>query len=64
MEIKEDPRYCPVMDMICPQGVKKALECRTRFEAGFDPIRNLRDFEILCCSYRRTDEIQEDPALV
>ncbi len=64
MELKDDPCYCPVMNMVCPQGIEKALECRVRFEADFDPIRNLRDFEILCCSYQRTEEVDESPPLV
>ncbi len=64
MHIKEDPRFCPVMDMLCPQGKEKAEECRLRYEYTYDPIRNIRDFEILCCSYHRTDEIDENTQIV
>lgn len=64
MKLKEDPRFCPVMDMLCPQGKDKAQECRTRYETDYDPVRNLRDFDILCCSYHRTDEVQDSPPIV
>jgi hypothetical protein len=59
MKVKEDPKYCPVMNILCPQGENKARECRLRFEEDFDPVRNLRDFDILCCSYQRTEEIDK-----
>ena len=64
MTIKDDPKFCPVMNMLCPQGKKKALECRLRFETDFDPVRNLRDFDILCCSYQRTEEIDDSAPIV
>jgi hypothetical protein len=51
---KEDPRFCPVKNDLCPQGIEKAKECRFRFEIDFDPIRNIRDFDIFCCSYQKT----------
>ena len=56
MEQPENSGYCPVMDMLCPQGSAKAQECRTRFETEFDPVRNLRDFELFCCAMERTAE--------
>jgi hypothetical protein len=59
MAVKEDPKYCPVMNILCPQGEKKARECRLRFEDDYDPVRNLRDFDILCCSYQRSEEIDK-----
>lgn len=64
MNIKDDPRYCPAMNNLCPQGENKAGECRKRFEIDFDPIRNFRDFDILCCSYFRTSEIDDTTPLV
>ncbi|GAB4330160.1 MAG: hypothetical protein Kow0037_05680 [Calditrichia bacterium] len=64
MEHQEDPRFCPVMNMLCPQGEDKARECRVRYETDYDPIRNLRDFDILCCSYQRTDQVQDSPPIV
>jgi hypothetical protein len=59
MSVKEDPKYCPVMNMQCPQGEEKAQECRIRYQENFDPIRNIRDFDILCCSYIRTKEVDD-----
>lgn len=59
MSMKEDPKYCPVMNMLCPQGEEKAHECRIRYEENFDPIKNIRDYDILCCSYRRTKEVDD-----
>ncbi len=59
MTIKDDPKFCPVMNILCPQGEHKARECRLRFEADYDPVRNLRDFDILCCSYQRSEEIEQ-----
>ncbi len=64
MEKNDHPEYCPVMDMLCPQGVEKAMQCRVRFEANFDPIRNIRDFDILCCSYDRAQEVEDTPPIV
>lgn len=64
MEQKEDPRFCPVMNMLCPQGENKAMECRERYETDYDPIRNLRDFDILCCSYQRNDQVKDSPPIV
>jgi hypothetical protein len=62
--MKDDPKYCPVMNFLCPQGEKKAKECRLRFDEGYDPVRNIRDFDILCCSYQRSEEIDEDNPVV
>jgi len=64
MGLRDDPRFCPVMNMLCPQGEEKASECRLRWERDFDPIRNLRDFGILCCSYFRTREVEDSPPIV
>lgn len=64
MEIKDNPQFCPVMNMLCPQGEGKAGECRRRFEEDYDPIRNIRDFDILCCSYHRTDQVEDSPPIV
>ena len=64
MSEKEDPKYCPVMNILCPEGEKKAKECRLRYEEDFDPVRNLRDFDILCCSYHRTEEIDKSSPVV
>ncbi len=64
MTINEDPRFCPVMSMLCPQGEEKAHECRTRYEEDFDPVRNFRDFDIYCCSYERTQQIDEGAPIV
>ncbi len=60
MMIEEDPKYCPIMDILCPQGEKKASECRLRYQEGYDPIRSIRDFGILCCSYQRYEEMEND----
>jgi len=57
---KDDPKYCPVMNILCPQGEDKARECRLRFEEDYDPIRKVRDFGILCCSYQRSEEMDEN----
>lgn len=57
---KDDPRYCPVMNILCPQGEEKAHECRLRFEEEYDPIRKVRDFGILCCSYQRSEEMDNN----
>ena len=64
MTTKDDPKYCPVMNILCPQGEQKAKECRLRFEEDYDPVRNIRDFDILCCSYQRTKEIDDSPPVV
>lgn len=64
MTQKEDSRFCPVMNMLCPQGEEKARECRVRFDTDYDPIRNIRDFDILCCSYFRTEEVEDSPPIV
>jgi hypothetical protein len=64
MKPKEDPRFCPVMNGLCPQGEEKARECRVRFETDFDPVRNIRDFDILCCSYYRTSEVEDSTPVV
>ena len=61
---KDNSKYCPVMNMLCPQGEQKAYECRLRYETDFDPIRNIRDFDILCCSYYRTQEVDESSPVV
>ena len=53
MTRKEDPRFCPVKNDLCPQGIEKAKECWLRFEMDYDPIRNIRDFDIICCSYQK-----------
>ncbi|GAB4381086.1 MAG: hypothetical protein Kow0042_31510 [Calditrichia bacterium] len=63
-ENKDDPRFCPVMNALCPQGEEKALECRMRFEIEYDPIRNIRDFTILCCAYQRSEEVDQSPPIV
>lgn len=55
MKQPENSGDCPVMDMVCPQGNTKAQECRARFETDFDPVRNLRDFELFCCATERTE---------
>ncbi len=64
MEVKDDPKFCPVMNTLCPQGENKARECRLRFESDYDPVRNLRDFDILCCSYFRSEEIDKSTPVV
>lgn len=60
MKLQDNPKFCPVMNILCPQGEKKAAECRLRFEEDYDPVRNIRDFDILCCSYHRSEEISKD----
>jgi len=64
MSNKDHPHYCPVMDMLCPQAEEKAQECQMRFEADYDPIKNFRDFDIICCSHRRTEQVEENTPLV
>ncbi|MFZ0390865.1 MAG: hypothetical protein WAN36_10445 [Calditrichia bacterium] len=64
MEFKEHKDFCPVMNLLCPQGEEKAMQCRMRFETDYDPVRNFRDFEIICCSHQRTREIDDSSPIV
>ena len=64
MSVENDARFCPVMNMLCPQGEEKAHECRVRYETEYDPVRNIRDFDILCCSYHRTKEVEDSSPIV
>jgi hypothetical protein len=64
MGFQDHPEFCPVMNMLCPQGEDSARECRVRFEGDFNPLSSFRDFDIICCSYKGTEEIDRNSPLV
>lgn len=41
---------CPVTERVCPEGKSDAGVCNERFNNGFDPVENIRDFAMICCA--------------
>jgi len=54
-----DEGDCPLLNLPCSKGDRKANHCCQRFYGDFDPVANLSDLKILECAASRAKRMHE-----
>jgi hypothetical protein len=57
---KKNIAMCPLFDDVpCPQGEDAAEQCRVRFNADYDPVKDFKDYLFMECAILRAHQKEE-----